>query len=172
MTTAAIPLSIYQLRIVLRGISPLIWRRVLVHSHTTLAHLSIPSCRSCLPGVTSIGIVSIFMAENMAAVGHRTRDGFLVGPPLGAQVLILRRLSTFPLLHACTSCQCANVVWSVYDLGVALVKKTAHRMLFPDLQQIGFTPVTDSRHRGRAAWMKRATWRPIVGVWYEPGNRG
>ena len=35
----ATPLSIYQLRIVLRGISPLIWRRVLVHSTTTLAHL-------------------------------------------------------------------------------------------------------------------------------------
>ena len=31
--------DIYQLRIVLRGISPLIWRRVLVHSTTTLAHL-------------------------------------------------------------------------------------------------------------------------------------
>jgi hypothetical protein len=39
MTTTATPLSIYQLRIVLRGISPLIWRRVLVHSHTPLAHL-------------------------------------------------------------------------------------------------------------------------------------
>ena len=39
MTTTASPLSIYQLRIVLRGISPLIWRRVLVHSHTTLAQL-------------------------------------------------------------------------------------------------------------------------------------
>jgi hypothetical protein len=30
---------IYQLRIVLRDISPLIWRRLLVHSDTTLAHL-------------------------------------------------------------------------------------------------------------------------------------
>ena len=39
MTTAATPLNIYQLRIVLRGMSPLIWRRVLVHSDTTLAHL-------------------------------------------------------------------------------------------------------------------------------------
>jgi hypothetical protein len=39
MTTTATPLSIYQLRIVLRGISPLIWRRVLVPSKTTLAHL-------------------------------------------------------------------------------------------------------------------------------------
>jgi hypothetical protein len=39
MTTPATPLSIYQLRVVLRGISPLIWRRVLVHSETTLAHL-------------------------------------------------------------------------------------------------------------------------------------
>ena len=41
MTTAAPPLSIYQRRIVLRGMSPLIWRRVLVRSHTTLAHLPI-----------------------------------------------------------------------------------------------------------------------------------
>jgi hypothetical protein len=39
MTTTATPLSLYQLRIVLRSISPLIWRRVLVPSHTTLAHL-------------------------------------------------------------------------------------------------------------------------------------
>lgn len=33
------PRNIYQLRIVLRGISPLIWRRVLVHDTTTLAQL-------------------------------------------------------------------------------------------------------------------------------------
>jgi hypothetical protein len=33
------PLNIYQLRIVLRGISPLIWRRVLVHDTATLAQL-------------------------------------------------------------------------------------------------------------------------------------
>ena len=32
-------LNIYQLRIVLRGISPLIWRRVLVRDDTTLAQL-------------------------------------------------------------------------------------------------------------------------------------
>jgi hypothetical protein len=31
--------SIYQLRIVLRGISPLIWRRLFVYSDTTLAQL-------------------------------------------------------------------------------------------------------------------------------------
>ena len=37
--TAPPLLSIYQLPIVLRGISPLIWRRVLVHRETTLAHL-------------------------------------------------------------------------------------------------------------------------------------
>jgi hypothetical protein len=39
MTSTTTPLNIYQLRIVLRGISPLIWRRVLVSSETTLAHL-------------------------------------------------------------------------------------------------------------------------------------
>ena len=33
------PSTIYQLRIVLREISPLIWRRLLVRSDTTLAHL-------------------------------------------------------------------------------------------------------------------------------------
>src|SRR5262249_8543068 len=33
------PPMIYQLRIVLRDISPLIWRRLLVHSDTTLAYL-------------------------------------------------------------------------------------------------------------------------------------
>jgi hypothetical protein len=31
--------SVYQLRVVLRGISPLIWRRLFVRSDTTLAHL-------------------------------------------------------------------------------------------------------------------------------------
>jgi len=39
MTTSSTLLSIYQFRMVLRGISPLIWRRVLVPSETTLAHL-------------------------------------------------------------------------------------------------------------------------------------
>ena len=39
MTASATPLSIYQLRIVLRGVSPLIWRQVLVYNDTTLAHL-------------------------------------------------------------------------------------------------------------------------------------
>ncbi len=33
------PLNIYQLRIVLRGVSPLIWRRILVRDDTTLAQL-------------------------------------------------------------------------------------------------------------------------------------
>ena len=39
MTASTASLSVYQLHIALRGLSPLIWRRVLVHSHTTLAHL-------------------------------------------------------------------------------------------------------------------------------------
>ena len=39
MTASSALPSIYQLRVVLRGISPLIWRRLLVHSDTTLAHL-------------------------------------------------------------------------------------------------------------------------------------
>ena len=38
-TTSTTPLRIYQLRIVLRGISSLIWRRVFVRSDMTLAHL-------------------------------------------------------------------------------------------------------------------------------------
>jgi hypothetical protein len=39
MMTSATPLSLYQLRIVLCGISPLIWRRVLVRNETTLAFI-------------------------------------------------------------------------------------------------------------------------------------
>ena len=39
MTTAATSCNIYQLRVVLRGISPLIWRRLLVRSETTLTQL-------------------------------------------------------------------------------------------------------------------------------------
>jgi Plasmid pRiA4b ORF-3-like protein len=39
MTVSATPCNIYQLRVILRGISPLIWRRLLVHSETTLAQL-------------------------------------------------------------------------------------------------------------------------------------
>jgi hypothetical protein len=39
MTPTATPLSLYQLRIVLGSISPLIWRRMLVRSETTLAQL-------------------------------------------------------------------------------------------------------------------------------------
>src|SRR5262245_13726183 len=39
MTTSSPPLSISQLRIVLRGVSPLIWRGVLVQSDRTLASL-------------------------------------------------------------------------------------------------------------------------------------
>jgi Plasmid pRiA4b ORF-3-like protein len=39
MTASSALPSIYQLRVVLRGISPLIWRRLLVHSDTTLAYL-------------------------------------------------------------------------------------------------------------------------------------
>ena len=39
MKRARNPFTIYQLRFVLRGINPLIWRRVLVHDTTTLAQL-------------------------------------------------------------------------------------------------------------------------------------
>lgn len=39
MTASSALPSIYQLRVVLRGISPFIWRRLLVRSDTTLAHL-------------------------------------------------------------------------------------------------------------------------------------
>jgi hypothetical protein len=39
MTPSAAPLSLYQLCIVVCGISPLIWRRILVHSGTTRVHL-------------------------------------------------------------------------------------------------------------------------------------
>jgi pRiA4b ORF-3-like protein len=41
MTTSATLLSIYQLRVVLHGISPLIWHRVLVRSDTVLAYLHV-----------------------------------------------------------------------------------------------------------------------------------
>ena len=39
MTASSASLSIYQLRLVLRGISPLTWRRLLVRSDTTRVHL-------------------------------------------------------------------------------------------------------------------------------------
>src|SRR5262249_29422873 len=80
--------------------------------------------------------------------------------------------------HGYVNCVRANSL-TVFDtdilvdaLGVALVQNTTHRMFVTDLQQIGFTLVTDPRHKGHAAWMKWAAWWPIVGVWHEPGNRG
>ena len=39
MTNRASPVDVYQLRVVLRGISPLIWRRLLLRSDATLADL-------------------------------------------------------------------------------------------------------------------------------------
>ena len=66
MTTSLTPLNIYRLRIVLRGISPLIWRRVQVRSDTTLAHLhAILQGIFCLSGVTSICIAFTFIANSM-----------------------------------------------------------------------------------------------------------
>ncbi len=41
MTTSTTPLSVYPLRIVLRGISPLVWRRVRVRSDMPLGHLHV-----------------------------------------------------------------------------------------------------------------------------------
>src|SRR5258708_32552562 len=38
LSTSSEP-SVYQLRVVLRAVSPLIWRRVLVRSDTTITHL-------------------------------------------------------------------------------------------------------------------------------------
>src|SRR5262245_57263053 len=60
-----------------------------------------------------------------------------------------------PLAHVLSSC----------------VEKTTHGMIGTDRLQIGLTPVTHSRHKGGATWMKRAAWRPIVGVGHESGNR-
>jgi hypothetical protein len=57
MTTSTTLLSMYQLRIVLRGISPLIWRRMLVRSDLTLSRLQ-AILQMCLPGVMSICTVS------------------------------------------------------------------------------------------------------------------
>jgi len=55
---------------------------------------------------------------------------------------------------------------------MALVEETTHRMLCIYLLQIGFPPLTDPRHKGHTARMKRTTRGPIVGMGHEPGNRG
>src|SRR5262249_37341908 len=82
------------------------------------------------------------------------------------------------VLSACTA---PPQQWSPRDqklhvlasaLHVALVEETTHGMLVTDLLQRGFMSVTDPRHEGRAAWVKRAARGPIVGVWHEPSNRG
>jgi len=39
MADDASPLEVYQLHVWLQAISPAIWRRLLVHSHTTIADL-------------------------------------------------------------------------------------------------------------------------------------
>jgi len=43
---------VYQLRVVLRGVSPLIWRRLLVRSDSTIADLP-PAFSACWAGATS-----------------------------------------------------------------------------------------------------------------------
>jgi hypothetical protein len=71
MTTAATPLSLYQLRIVLRGMSPLIWCRVLVHSHTTLAHLH-----------TILQILFAWSDEHLHSFHIHGKATAAVGPPI------------------------------------------------------------------------------------------
>jgi len=94
MTTTATPLRIYQLRIVLRGISPLIWRRVLVPSATTLAHLH-----------TILQIVFDWSGEHLHTF-------HLHGKEYGSNGADTRhvRLSTLRL-------RCGERFWYVYDYG-------------------------------------------------------
>src|SRR6266540_1854620 len=57
--------NIYQLKVVLLGISPIIWRRLLVKSDSTIADLH-DTYKSHLDGPTIIFTTSLFMADNTA----------------------------------------------------------------------------------------------------------
>jgi hypothetical protein len=67
-------ISTYQLRAVLNGVSPLIWRRLLLSSATTLADLHWPSV-----GVISI-CTSFVKDKEMNGEGFYIRDGIVVIP--------------------------------------------------------------------------------------------
>jgi hypothetical protein len=62
--------QIYQLRVMLRGISPLIWRRLLVHSESTVA-------------------------QNAALIGGRDRASSLDGENLGVRYSGVRSMRCF-----------------------------------------------------------------------------
>lgn len=66
---------VYQLWMWLRGVSPMVWRRLLVRSDSTLAECT-TCCRSPLPGVMTICTVFVFTARSL---GFRTLGawGFL-----------------------------------------------------------------------------------------------
>jgi hypothetical protein len=93
MTTTATPLSIDQLRIVLRGVSPLIWRRVLVHSHTTLAHLH-----------TILQLLFAWSDEHLHSFHMHGRSYGSSGAPTRGVLLRARRLprgERFRYVYAC-----------------------------------------------------------------------
>jgi hypothetical protein len=60
------PPNVYQFRVVVQGISPLIWRRLLLSSDVSLATLH-ATFRSSSPGATCIYMPSVSTARNTAA---------------------------------------------------------------------------------------------------------